>query len=66
MFRKSFSPSIFGLRDKKVQSHLFFRGGSENNVSMSDETFFDIMSETIDIESDPDKDKPRRLSNREV
>ena len=51
------SPLLYGV--KKISSHLFFRGGSENNVCLSDEAFFEIMTETI-------PDKPRRLNNREV
>lgn len=51
------SPLLYGV--KKIHSHLFFRGGSENNLCLSDEAFFEIMTETI-------PDKPRRLNNREV
>lgn len=64
MFRKILGPSPLFWGVKKIQSHLFFRGGSENDVCLSDESFFAIMTETID--SDPNKNKPRRLNNREL
>jgi len=64
MFRKILGPSPLLYGVKKIQSHLFFRGGSENGVCLSDEAFFEIMTETID--SNPNKNKPRRLNNREI
>jgi len=59
MFKKVLGPSplLYGVR--KIQSHLFFRGGSEDNVCLSDEAFFEMITETI-------PEKPRRLNNREV
>lgn len=65
MFRKILGPSPLLCGVKKIQSHLYFRGGSANDVCLSDEAFFEIMTETID--SDPNNNnKPRRLNNREV
>ena len=61
MFRKILGPSpvLCGVKKgvKKIKSKLFFRGGSENDVCLSDEAFFEIITET---------NKPRRLNNREV
>lgn len=48
------SPLLYGV--KKIHSHLFFRGGSENDICLSDEAFFEMII----------PDKPPRLSNREV
>lgn len=64
MFKKILGPSplLFGV--KRIHSHLFFRGGHENDVCLSDEAFFEMMTEAI--ESDFTKSKPRRLNNREV
>ena len=64
MFRQIWGPSPLLCGVKKIRSDLFFRGGSENDVCLSDEAFFEIMTETID--SDPNKNKARRLNNREV
>ena len=63
MFRKILGPSPLLLGIKKVQSHLFFRGGTENEngVCLSDEAFYEIMNESI---SNPDK--ARRLNPKEV
>jgi hypothetical protein len=56
------SPFLWGI--KKIKTNLFFCGGSQSgDVCLSDETFFEIITETIDIES---SDKPRRLSNTEL
>lgn len=57
MFKKILDPFPVLGRVKKLQSHLSFRGGSENDVCLSDEAFFEIISET---------NKPRRLNNKEV
>jgi hypothetical protein len=59
MFKQVLGPSPLLYAVKKIHSRLFFRGGSENNVCLSDEAFFEIMTKTI-------PDKPRRLNNREV
>jgi hypothetical protein len=59
MFKKVLGPSPLLYVVKKIQSRLSFRGGSENNVRVSDEAFFEIMIESI-------PEKPRRLNNREV
>nr|YP_010283344.1 hypothetical protein MKU01_pgp030 [Psammodictyon constrictum]ULD16463.1 hypothetical protein [Psammodictyon constrictum] len=64
MFRKILGPSPLLYGVKKIHSNIFFRGGSENDVCLSDDAFFEIMTDSID--SDPNKNKPRRLSNREV
>ncbi len=47
MFRKILGPSpiLYGI--KKVHSHLFIRGGSENDLCLSDEAFFEIMTEPV-------------------
>ena len=64
MFRKILgsSPLLCGV--KKIHSHLFFRGGNENDVCLSDEAFFEMVTETTD--SGPNKNKLRRLNSREV
>lgn len=62
MFRKILGPSPLLWGAKKMQSHLYFRGGSENDVCLSDQAFFEMVTETIDS----NKNKPRRLNDREV
>lgn len=62
MFKKILGPSPLLYGVKKVHSHLFFREGSKNNDYLSDDTFFEIMTETLD----PNPKKPRRLNNKEV
>lgn len=59
MFRQILGPSpmLYGI--KKIHTHLFFRGGSSNDTCLSDDAFFEMMSEKIDS-------KPRRLNNKEV
>ena len=58
------SPLLYGVG--KIHSRLFFRAGSEseNSVCLSRETFFEIITESID--STPNKNKPRRLTNVEL
>ena len=64
MFRQIWGPSPLLCGVKKIRSDLFFRGGSENDVCLSDEAFFEIMTETLD--SNSKLKKPRRLGNREL
>nr|YP_010472335.1 hypothetical protein N4L43_pgp009 [Pleurosigma intermedium]UVG41946.1 hypothetical protein [Pleurosigma intermedium] len=46
---------------RKINSHLFFRGGNQQDICYSDEAFFEMESENIDFE-----DKLRRATNKEV
>ena len=59
MFKQVLGPSPLLHVVKKIHSRLFFRGGSENEACLSDQAFFEMMSETI-------PDKPPRLNDREV
>lgn len=63
MFRKILDPFplLCGLKNTELS---FFRGGSQNDVCLSDKAFFEIMTETIDFDSN--KNKPRRLNNKQV
>ena len=63
MFRKILGPFplLCGLKNTELS---FFRGGSQNDVCLSDKAFFEIMTETIDFDSN--KNKPRRLNNKQV
>jgi hypothetical protein len=58
-FKKILGPSLLLKGVKKIRNRLFFRGGSDNDVCISDEAFFEALMETI-------PSKPRRLSNKEV
>lgn len=51
------SPMLYGI--EKIHKHLSFRGGSEDDVCLSDESFFELMTEQMNT-------KPRRLNQREV
>ena len=59
MFKQILGPSplLYGI--KKMDSHLFIRGGHENDVCISDDVFFEIMTEDIEP-------KPRRATTREL
>jgi len=63
MFRKILGPSPLLCGVKKIHSHLFFHGGSKNDACLSDEEFFEMITEIME---DPNNQKPRRLTNCEV
>ena len=52
------SPLLFGVR--QMHSNLFFRGGNQD-VCYSEDGFFKIISENIDVDN-----KPRRATSKEV
>lgn len=51
------SPMFYGIN--KIKSHLFFSGGSTEDVCASDDAFFQMMTDKLGS-------KPRRLNHREV
>jgi hypothetical protein len=51
------SPALYGI--KKIHSHLFFRGGSDKDLCLADDVFFETMIEET-------KGKPPRLTNQEL
>lgn len=66
MFRKiiGYSPLLCGV--DKIRSHLSFRGGSENDVCLSDEAFFEMMADTMEVKPNPNNYKRPRLTSQEV
>lgn len=64
MFQKILGPSPLLYSIKQIQSRVFFRGGDSNDMCLSDESFFELISEHI--ENDTKTDKPRRMNHQEL
>ncbi len=58
MFRQILGPSPALCVIKKVHSHLFFHGGDTTDTDLSDQEFFQVISDK--------NSKPTRLTNKEV
>ena len=62
---KIVGPSLLLRSVGKINSHLFFRGGHQQDTCYSDEAFFEMELENINKDIDF-KHKLRRATNKEV